>query len=60
MKGGGFGGDSLSESGAGVAMVDSSLLFVYKRIGDRIAFMGVRVFVYREEGATKSNARRWR
>ena len=28
MKGGGLGGDSLSESGAGVAMVDSSLLFV--------------------------------
>ena len=26
MKGGGFGGDSLSESGAGVAMVDSLLV----------------------------------
>ena len=46
MKGGGFGGDSLSESGVGVAMVDSCLLFVCKEIGDRNAFMGVRVLVY--------------
>ena len=33
-------------------MVDRCLLFVYKRIGDEIAFMGVRVFVYREAGAS--------
>ena len=33
-------------------MVDRCLLFVYKRIGDEIAFMGVRVLVYREEGAS--------
>ena len=41
MKGGGFGGDLVSESGAGVAMVDVLLLFVWLLMGGRNALMGV-------------------